>query len=293
MAAPTIYRPDSLSAGFDGTIDEFMWAQYGLISANDEIVGTVDDLRVEAIAGRRSITVRPGYAFRQGVYANVREATVIDLPTPATGGQWHAIFLATDWSENETHIERHDSWGTDENIPTWHPLLSSVPAALDGIPGIFGLQLLAYVWVNAKNLDVTVWDMRRMAPQPIPIAPAELLIANGSRYSTALVVPEKTFQTVKTVKFWTEEPTRIYVTGYMRWVSKEICAGYTLVTLNGIQRTPGYRQHNDGVGKNIPQSVTVTGMGWTVAGENTLELVCTAEANNRYVSDIELQGYVL
>jgi hypothetical protein len=288
------YTKAQAATGFDGTIDEYEWAMFQDSASNTGTVRSVDALAVTAVEGRRMVGVAAGRCYAAGVDATFYEGTTIEFPTPPAGGMWYAIGVARNWESNTVEIVRVDGYGSDDKLPLSHPPLEGSPELQQYfLPGAFTIQVLAWCWVNATNLNVQVWDMRKLAPQPIPIAEKELRIAHGDRYNTAVVVADGSFQTVKTVKFFTEEPVRINVIGYMRWVSKGISAGYHLITLNGKQVTQGRRAHNDGVGANYQQPADVSGWGITRAGENTIELVCTAEATLRYVGDVELSAYVV
>jgi len=163
--------------GFAGTVDEYEHARLFALGAHRYAVGSVNDLRVSAVSGQRSVAVAAGAAFSSGVRVDLDALEIRALPAIASGGAWHLVVLRRTWGNPSA---QPPTAGTAQLLTLPGPLTTTeapaapptvLPATIASLPGVRDDQPLAWAWVSAGSTSVLLFDMRHL-PELAPFRTA-------------------------------------------------------------------------------------------------------------------------
>lgn len=155
------------SYGYTGSLNAGTWAQgEGFTGARVKGSG---DLQVTAVGGSRAVNIAAGEAFSSGVRTVVTGSETVSLSTPAAG-QFFLIVAHRNWGTNATSFVALDGPTTTTSVPTSAP--TAPPSGYASTPGTSEDQALAWAWVNFSSTTVTIFDVRAVLSDGIPVVPS-------------------------------------------------------------------------------------------------------------------------
>lgn len=146
-----------VSAGYAGTVNDLQWAKLSRYFGIPQAVKGLSDCAVTQQGSTKTFNVAAGEFYSAGIL-DTSDAIVNVAPTvPGSGGQWFLLVARRVWATKTTSFVVVASSTTTTTPP------AAPPAALPSIstnPGVQEDQPLAWVWVNASNTTVVIFDLR-------------------------------------------------------------------------------------------------------------------------------------